>query len=182
MSIKIKNYTMNENLLFDFFKKHNISYNLYEHQPVFTVDDKPVVTAIDGVATLSGEVPKPHFKTLFLKDKKNNSFFLVSVIEDKRVDLKALSDVLECGRFSFGKEEELFKLLKLTPGSVTPYGLIFDEQHKITFVLDEGALTISSVGFHPLRNDMTIVTTPQDFLSCMEKMGYKTRIVCIPTK
>jgi len=173
---------MNTNLLFDFFKKQNITYHLYEHQPVFTVDDKPVVTAIDGIATSSGEVPAPMFKSLFLKDKKNNSFFLVSVIEDKRVDLKALSDALECGRFSFGKEEELLDLLKLTPGSVTPYGLMFDEQHKVMFVLDEDALTISGVGFHPLRNDMTIVTTPQGFLTCMEKMRHQPRIMKVPVK
>lgn len=173
---------MNSTLLFDFFKKNNIAYHLYEHQPVFTVDDKPVVKAIDGIATSSGEVPTPHFKTLFLKDKKNNSFFLVSVTEDKRVDLKVLSDVLECGRFSFGKAEELMELLKLTPGSVTPYGLIFDHQNKVTFVLDEDALTISSVGFHPLRNDMTIVTTPQDFLTCIEKMGHQPRIIKIPVQ
>lgn len=172
---------MNENLLFDFLKKHTIAYQLFEHQPVFTVDDKPIVTSIDGVATVSGTIPTPNFKTLFLKDQKD-AFFLVSVIEDKRVDLKALSDALGCARFSFGKEKDLLDLLRLTPGSVTPYGLLFDEQNKITFVLDEDALTLSSVSFHPMRNDMTIVTTPQDFLTCMDKMGHQPRIIGIPAK
>jgi Ala-tRNA(Pro) deacylase len=138
------------------------------------------VTAVDHIPTTSEEVPKPHFKTLFLKDKKNNLFFLVSVIEDKRVDLKALSDVLECGRFSFGKPEELLELLKLTPGAVTPYGLLFDQEHKIKFVLDEDALMNSCVTFHPMRNDMTIVTSPQDFLTCIEKTGHRPWIIRIP--
>ena len=172
---------MSKKLLFDFLKKHTITYHLYEHQPVFTVDDKPVVTAIDGVATASGSVPLPHFKTLFLKDNKG-AFFLVSVIEGKRVDLKALSVALGCARFSFGKTDDLFDLLKLTPGSVTPYGLLFDEHNKVTFVLDEDALSYESVSFHPMRNDMTIVTMPQDFLTCMEKMGHQPRIIHIPVK
>ncbi|MFA6527523.1 MAG: prolyl-tRNA synthetase associated domain-containing protein [Candidatus Babeliales bacterium] len=172
---------MNEKKIFDFFKQHNVPYHLYEHQPVFTVNEKPVVTAIDGVAVTSGTIPEPHFKTLFLQDNKG-VFFLVSVIDDKRVDLKALSDVLGCARFSFGKAEALFQLLKLTPGSVTPYGLLFDEQKNVTFVLDEDALPYSCVSFHPMRNDMTIVTTPNDFLTCMQKMGHAPRVVRIPIK
>ena len=62
--------SVNEKLLFDFFKKHNIEYCLFEHQPVFTAGDKPVVTVIDGVATSSDTIPEPHFKTLFLKKQK----------------------------------------------------------------------------------------------------------------
>lgn len=172
---------MDEKLLLDFFKKHKIAYHLFEHQPVFTINDKPVVTAIDGVAISSGTVPQPHFKTLLLRDKKD-TFFLVSVIEDKRVDLNALNIALGCGHFSFGKTEELLALLKLTPGSVTPYGLMFDHENKVRFVLDEDSLANSCISFHPMRNDMTIVTTPQVFLTCMEKMGHTPQIIRIPVK
>jgi Ala-tRNA(Pro) deacylase len=164
-----------------FFKKHNIEYKLFEHQPVFTVQDKPIVTKIDGIETSNESIPSPNFKTLFLKDT-SSKFFLVSVTEDKRVDLKALSEMLGCGRFSFGKAEELLEILQLTPGSVTPYGLIFDQQNQITFVLDEDSLTHSYVSFHPLRNDMTIVTTTQAFLTCMKEMGHQPKIIRIPVK
>lgn len=170
-----------ETTLLDFLKQQNIAYRLFEHQPVFTVDDKPIVTAIDGIAVENEFVPKPHFKTLFLKDK-NGRFFLVSVIEDKRVDLNALSKSLACGRFSFGKAEELLDLMTLTPGSVTPFGLIFDKANKITFALDEDTLLNQSISFHPMRNDMTVVLTVKDFISCMEKLGHKPLIIKIPIK
>ena len=169
---------MDEKLLFEFLKKHSIAYHLYEHQPVFTVEDKPVVTAIDGVPA-SDPILGPHFKTLFLRDKKG-AFFLVSVTEEKRVDLNALSGVLGCGRLSFGKPEKLLEFLKLTPGSVTPYGLLFDQENKVHFVLDEDALGGSWVSFHPLRNDMTIITTPQDFVTCLGAMGHTPQIIRIP--
>ena len=171
---------LNENLLFDFFKKHKIKYCLFEHQPVFTVNEKPIVTAMDGVAT-SEPIPEPHFKTLFLKDQ-NGKFFLVSVFQEKRVDLNALNVALECGRFSFGKAEELLDFLQLTPGSVTPYGLLFDHQNKVQFVLDEDALINPWVSFHPMRNDMTVVTTLPDFLKCMKNMKHKARVLRIPEK
>jgi Ala-tRNA(Pro) deacylase len=166
-------------LLFNFLDEHNVEYQFFEHQPVFTIDDNPVVTTINGVKILSGKVPPPHFKTLFLKDKKG-LFFLVSITEEKHVDFKALSVELGCNRFSFGKEKDLLDLLKLTPGSVTPYGLLFDQQKKVTFILDEDALKNSTIGFHPLRNDMTIIIPTKDFLICMEKVGHQPNIVQIP--
>lgn len=174
-------FNMIEQLLLDFFKKHNIKYQLFEHQPVFVCEDKPIVTTVDGVPTSNATVPQPHFKTLFLKDK-NGKLFLVSVFEDKRVDLNALSVALGCGRFSFGKADEMLEYLKLTPGSVTPFGLMFDEQNKITFVLDEDSLQHSTVSFHPMRNDKTVVMTPETFLTCMERMGHEARVLSIPKK
>ncbi len=170
---------MQEQLLFNFFQQHTIDYQLYEHQPIFTCDDKPVVTAINGIPTVGVSVPKPHFKTLFLQDKKGD-FFLVSVIAAKRVDLRALSLTLGCQRLSFGKAEELYEHLKLTPGSVTPFGLMFDTHAKILCALDEDALSHPWVSFHPLRNDMTVTMAPHVFLTCMEKMGHHTQPIRIP--
>lgn len=172
---------MNEQLLFDFFKKHKIVYRLFEHQPVFTVSDKPMVTAVDGIKTSSISMPEPCFKTLFLRDK-NNCYFLVSLIENKRVDLNKLSTALDCGRLSFGKPEELLQLLKLTPGSVTPYGLLFDQAQTVTLVLDQESLTLSFVQFHPMRNDMSVITTPDEFLKCMKLMNHEPLVISIPLK
>lgn len=171
----------NEDQLFNFLKKQNIAYRLFKHQPVFTVHEKPVITEIDCEAASNATIPEPHFKTLFLQDKKG-TFFLASVLEDKRVDLNALSKILGCGRFSFGKAEDLLELLKLKPGSVTPFGLIFDCDNKITFVLDEDALKYQYVSFHPLRNDMTVVVTAEDFIVCMERLEHKPLITKIATK
>lgn len=172
---------MSAQIIFDFLKNHSISYTLFEHQPVYTTEDKPIVTAINGTAT-TGTIPHPHSKTLFLKVTKNGTFYLVSVFEDKRIDLKKLSDSLNCGRFSFGKKEELLELLHLTPGAVTPFGLLFDKEKKVHFILDKDALEYATVCFHPMRNDMTITLTPQDFLRCIEIMGHHTKIMPIPEK
>ena len=172
---------MNEQVILDFLKTHNIPYQLFEHQPVFTVDDVPVIFAVDRVPRVGIEIPRPHYKTLFLKDK-NGLFFLVSVIENKRVDLKRLSESLGCGRFSFGSAEELDARLHLTPGSVTPYALVFDVDHTITFVLYEEALAYQWISFHPLRNDMTVVTSVPDFLRCMKEMRHDARVVRISEK
>lgn len=168
---------MNEKVVFDFLNSNNINYQLFKHQPVFKAEDKPVLIDSPDIDVMPGL----QSKTLFLKDKKTGAFFLVSVPEQKRVDLKALSDLLGCNRFTFGKEEELLETLKLTPGSVTPFGLIFDVQKKVTFVLDEEFLKATAVTFHPMRNDMTVALAPQDFLKSMEKIEHQPKIIQIPT-
>ncbi|MCF7799995.1 prolyl-tRNA synthetase associated domain-containing protein [Candidatus Babeliales bacterium] len=166
---------MNKQILFDFLKNNNIEYKLFKHQPVFKTEDKLIFTQDYGIDT----IPGLQSKNLFLKDK-NNKFFLVSVAEDKRVDLKALNIILGCGRFSFGKAEELFELLKLTPGSVTPLGLLFDEQKKVNFVLDEDFIKNGTAAFHPLRNDMTVTFDIKSFLTCMKKMEHEPKIIQVP--
>jgi len=167
---------MSEQLLFDFLKANSISYTLFKHKPVFRVGE-PLILIDSDLET----IPGLHSKNLFLKDAKNN-FFLVSVTQDKRVDLNKLYKQLNCTRFSFGKPEELFEYLKLTPGSVTPFGLMVDEQNKVTYALDEDFLKADLVTFHPLRNDMTIALTPQDFVVCMEKIGHTPQPTRIPIK
>lgn len=167
---------MNEQILFDFLKKNNIAYTLFKHKPVFRVGEPLVL--IDSEFE---DMPGLHSKNLFLKDAKNN-FFLVSVTQDKRVDLNALYKQLNCARFSFGKPEELLEFLQLTPGSVTPFGLLFDKQKKVTYALDEDFLKADLITFHPLRNDMTIALAPQDFLRCMAELSHQPQIIEIPIK
>lgn len=216
---------MSEKILFDLLAKHGIAYTLFEHKPVFTTKDKIISVQAGqvgqaGLASQVGagkvdqtgqvaqqnleekefEIPGLHFKSLFLKDKKSNTFYLVTVIGEKRVDFNALSKKLGSSHLSFGSPEELLDLLKITPGSVTPYCLMFDVAQKVKFFLDQDYLKpvlakdfLSSgvgnahqaflpVNFHPLRNDMTIGMAPQDFLKCMEIMGHGPEIICVPEK
>lgn len=119
-------------------------------------------------------------KNLFLKDKKDN-FVLVSVLNFKRVDLKELSKLYGKEAFSFAKPEDLKELLDLLPGSVTPYGLINDTEHKIKFILDEDFLTHDLINFHPLRNDMTVSVTPADFLSFCTAVDHTPTVATITT-
>ena len=55
---------------------------------------------------------------------------------DKRADLNQLEKRLGAARLSFGKPELLMEVLGLTPGSVTPFGLINDTAKRVTVVLD----------------------------------------------
>ncbi|MBS0287240.1 MAG: prolyl-tRNA synthetase associated domain-containing protein [Proteobacteria bacterium] len=156
--------------LLDLLKEHDFSYQLYEHEPVFTVEEgKHVSEQINGA----------HSKNLFLKDKKKN-FFLVSVLDHKRVDLKALAKQYGKGGLSFSNAQELEEKLQLTPGSVTPYALLHDKSNEVTFILDEDFLQYELVNFHPLQNDLTIGMDITSFMRFFEIIHHVPQIIKIP--
>lgn len=156
--------------LLDLLREHQFQYQLHEHEPVFTVEEgKHVSEKIQGA----------HSKNLFLKDKKKN-FFLVSVLDYKRVDLKALSKMYGKGGLSFGNAEELNQKLKLTPGAVTPYALLHDINNEVTFILDEDFMKYDIVNFHPLQNDLTVSMDIKSFMRFFEVINHVPEIIKIP--
>lgn len=161
---------MQEKVLLKLFKDNQLDFRLHNHESVFTVGE---------CDHLHQTIPGAHSKNLFVKDKKK-SFILISILEHKRVNLKALSKMLGKSGLSFGNADELFEKLKLTPGSVTPYALINDSQKVIDFILDKDFLQSEVVNFHPLRNDMTIEMPLKHFLEFFKIINHVPNIVEIP--
>jgi Ala-tRNA(Pro) deacylase len=157
--------------LLSLLNTHEITYEVHTHVPIFTAEE---------AHKLQLDIKGAHSKNLFLRDKARN-FFLVTVLDHKRVDLKTLSKNHGAGHFSFGNEEDLKTLLGVTRGSVTPYGLVNDNERKVQFLLDKDILDHDFVNFHPLRNDMTINMGSNDFLRFFEKLGRTPEIISIPT-
>ena len=84
--------------------------------------------------------------------------------------------------FIFATEEELYNLLCLRPGSVSPFGLIFDTENKIKFILDEDVFKFEFVSFHPLRNDMNVLLSVKDFVKCMKELNHLPLTMSIISK
>src|SRR6476619_5780572 len=112
--MKPKSTEADRQTLFARLEELGIASVTVEHQPVFTVEESQ---------SLRERFPGAPTKTLFLLDKDGRAA-LVAAKDDTRVDLKMLAKRLGLGRLSFGKPERLFDLLGVTPGSVTPFGLI----------------------------------------------------------
>lgn len=66
--------------------------------------------------------------------------------------------------------------LGLTPGSVSPLGLINDAKHAVTFVLDEDFLKIDQLNVHPNVNTASVVIAVPDFLRLISELGYEVRM------
>lgn len=146
-----------------------IAHRTYHHPAVFTVAQS---------AALRGTLPGGHCKSLFLKDRKGG-LWLVVMLEERRTDLKALSDRLEAPRFSFGSPALLEEALGVTPGSVTPFALINDRGLRVTPVLDEGMLAHDPLNYHPLTNTATTAVAPGDLLRFIADCGHRPRIIAL---
>jgi hypothetical protein len=62
------------------------------------------VFTVEEAKALRGTLPGGHCKSLFLKDRKGG-LWLVVVLEERRLDLKALSERVGAPRFSFGSPD-----------------------------------------------------------------------------
>jgi Ala-tRNA(Pro) deacylase len=125
---------------------------------------------------LRGRLPGGHCKSLFLKDKKGG-LWLAIVLEERRVDLKALAALLGGPRFSFGSPELLYETLGVRPGSVTPFALVNDPERRVAVVLDKSMLEHDPLNYHPLKNDRTTAISPADLLRFIAACGHRPCIV-----
>ena len=150
----------------------SIAHEIYEHQAVFTVDESREIKA---------DIPGAHTKNLFLKDAKG-AYWLLTVPAEARVDLKALPGAIGCKRVSFGKAEDMERLIGIRPGSVTPLAMINAEVDSVAVVLDAGLAASERVNVHPLRNTATISLSGANILRLLKSWGHAPLIVTIPTK
>ena len=149
-----------------------IPFAAYEHDAVFTVAESDAVNAA---------MPGAHTKNLFLKDK-GGAFWLVTVPSDARVHLKGLPAAIGCKHVSFGKAEDMERLLGITPGSVTPLAAINAAPGSITIVLDETLAVAGTVNVHPLRNTATLGLSGATILDLLRHWGHQPLVAAIPVQ
>lgn len=153
--------------LFDRLAELGIVHRTVEHEAVFTVEQ---------AKRHRGVLPGHHIKNLFLRNKKEEMWLVVAE-EDKRIDLKALGELLGAGKLSFGSADRLMTYLGVLPGAVTPFSIINDKQRKVTVVLDQDLLEKNPVNCHPLVNTKTTAIAPQDLLRFLEAEGHKPQLL-----
>ena len=131
-----------------------IQYELYEHPPVFTAEDAAVHWA---------HIPATPVKNLFLRNKKGDRHYLVILGIDREADLRRLVKVIGDDRLSFGSPERLMAHLGLTPGSVSPFGLINNGDGRVIVVLDARLRDAERLIFHPNINSASLAISRPDF-------------------
>lgn len=156
--------------LFALFDRLDIEHSTVAHPPFFTVEEgRP----------WHDRIPGAHGKNLFLKDRKGG-IWLVVMPAEKRADLGRLEKTLGAPRFSFARPDVLLDVLALTPGSVTPFGLINDTRRVVTVILDQDMLDSEWVNFHPLHNAASTTLRSADLVRFVRALGYDPVIVRLP--
>lgn len=152
---------MNKEQTYQYLTEHKIDYEVTEHKAVFNMGE------LDSV-----ELPYPEWdaKNLFIRDDKKKNYYLITVRGDKRVDLKEFRRQHGLRALSFASEEDLLTYLGLTPGSVTPLGLLTDPEHRIHFYLD-AEFVGNKIGVHPNDNTATVWMQADDLVRLIRAHG-----------
>lgn len=141
--------------------ERNIPYQLWEHPAVYTIEE---MDALDLPA------PEAVVKNLFLRDAKGRRYFLVVLSKEKQADLRALGERLGV-KLSFASPERLAACMGLEKGSVTPFGVLNDQERKVEVLLDQDLRTRPLVAVHPNENTATVALAPEDLLQVLEDHG-----------
>lgn len=160
---------MNKAETYQFLTEHGICYEVTEHKAVFNMEE------LDSV-----ELPYPELdaKNLFVRDDKKKNYYLITVKGDKRVNLKEFRKAHGLRNLSFASPEDLMSIMGLTPGSVTPLGLLNDKEHKVCFYLDAD-FTDSLMGIHPNENTATVWIKSTDLIRIIKEHGNEVETVQI---
>lgn len=154
--------TDNERKVYENLEQLGIPYMQYSHIPVYTIEE---------VNDLKLNMQGNHCKNLFTRNKQGNQHYLIIVSHTKRVDLKDLSGQIGCSRLSFASEERLMKYLGLTPGSVTPFGLLNDKEKHVKVLIDKDLRGSEHICFHPNVNTATVSIAYGDFEKFLKWCG-----------
>jgi Ala-tRNA(Pro) deacylase len=148
--------------LYKILEELNITFEYHEHPPVPT---------IEAAMKYWHLIDSTHCKNLFFRNHKGNRHYLVILEHSNRLAIHDLEQRLRQGKLSLGSDRRLMKYLGLTPGSVSPFGLINDSENHVHLFLDETLKTAEKLSFHPNINTASLIISFGDFIKFLKWSG-----------
>ncbi len=169
--IESKMKYMNKQEIYDYLKSKNIWYEITEHKAVYNMKE---------LSEIDIPYKEADAKNLFIRDDKRKNYYLITVKGDKRVDLKEFKNKNNTRSLTFVSPNDLEEILKLKPGSVTPLGLLNDENLKVHFYIDKYFINVSNIiGIHPNDNTATVWVHTKDLIELIKEHGNQVTIIDI---
>lgn len=148
--------------LYEILKQLDIEFDYYEHPPAPTIEEAKVYWK---------DVEATHCKNLFFRNHKGDKHYLVILNHTQQLGIHDLEKCLKQGKISFASEKRMEKYLGLTPGSVSPFGLLYDTDKHVHVFLDVNLQQSSKISFHPNINTASLVISFTDFMKFMQWTG-----------
>jgi Ala-tRNA(Pro) deacylase len=152
---------MNREEILKLLNDKNVEYELENHEAVNNMEELKNIELL---------YPELDAKNLFLRDDKKRNYYLVTIKGDKKVDLKEFKNKYNTRSLSFASDDDLLNILGLTPGSVTPFGLLNDKDSRVIFYIDE-FFKDKKIGVHPNDNRATVWIKSNDLVNIIKESG-----------
>lgn len=147
-----------------------VQYQLLRHQAVVTTEESRQIIHVPNCMSC---------KSLYVKDKKSDNYYLVVLPFDKRAEMRHLASYVGCAKFEFATEEKLLNDLGVHRGSVSPFAYLNENTavYSAPLLIDKSVWESNRVKFHPCDNTATVVLTLDDFKKFLTSIGKKVIVV-----
>ena len=154
-----------EEACYDLLDGLGVSYERADHEHGDTIEALREVEKLLGCGIC---------KNLLLTNRQMTQLYLLLMPGDKPFKTRILSKEIGTARLSFAS-------LGVTPGSVSPLGLMNDREKTVHLLIDRDLLSQSCVGVHPCRNTSTLKLGWDDLLQTVfPALGFTPRFVELP--
>ena len=160
--------TAKERACLDALSAIGVQHETQHHPPVDTVEQ---ARRVQGVCRGA------HVKNLFLCDKKKRRFWLLTVEENQRIDLKALAAHLGQRALRFANPTHLKDMLGILPGAVSPLACMNDTEGAVVMLLDAGLTQYETINVHPLHNAATTNLPTKDLVRFLASVDHEPILV-----
>lgn len=146
-----------------------VSYELLHHQAVVTTEESRQVVRVEGCMAC---------KSLYVKDKKSDNYYLVVLPFDKRANMRGLASYVGCAKFEFATEDKLLADLGVHRGCVSPFAFLNEQgSYSAPLLIDVDAWNAEKIKFHPCDNTATVVLSGADLRKFVQSIGKEVVVV-----
>lgn len=165
---------MNKQEIYEYLKENGVAHEITEHDAVISMKE---------LTSVPLPYPDRDAKNLFLLDDKKQKYYLITVMGDKHVDIKAFRRAHGTRPLNFAPPEALDAIFNVKPGSVSPFGALNDENREVKVFLDADFFTGSGlIGVHPNDNTATVWLAASDLKTLLESHDTPVEITDIPIR
>ena len=148
-----------------------ITYNVVDHPPVFTTEQADsYIKDLEGVRT----------KSMFLTNKKKTQYYLLIMDDKKRLDMDDFKVQVGADRIRMASLDSLAEKMNLPAGTVSPFGLLNNEEKDIHVYFDKDIILEDAMTFHPNTNEKTIFIKSKDLFQFLKSIGFTYEILILP--
>ena len=140
----------------------DIAYDMYDHPPVPTIEEAMKYWI---------DIEARHCKNLFFRNHKGNRHYLVILDYRQQLEIHDLEKRLKQGKISFASQKRMDKYLGLSAGSVSPFGMINDDENHVHVFIDETLKNSKKISFHPNDNTSSVIISFDSFMKFLDWSG-----------
>ena len=145
-----------------------IPFDVVEHPPAFTTEQADsYIEGMEGVRT----------KSMFLTNRKKTQYYLLIMDDKKRLDMDDFKVKVGADRIRMASLASLAEKMNLPAGTVSPFGLINNEEKDIHIYFDKEIIDEERMTFHPNTNEKTIFVSTTDLFKFLQDLGYSYQVL-----